>query len=136
MRLEATREFTRKADSWLSLFTPDDPALAKAIDDVRLSGKEASISNIASLYMQGTPEEQRNKATLLKGYLTRSIQAKKPTVLGALDLQRALNELPGIVGPAPWYEMGAKLFNENGMANIFDKGETSPLENYLNAFNK
>lgn len=109
MRLEATRDFTRKADDWLALFAQDDPALAKAINDVKASGKDANIPNIASLYVTGSMEEQQEKRRALQSYLTKSLQAKKPTVLGALDLQAALNELPALAGPDPWYAQFAKM---------------------------
>lgn len=111
MALEATRDFTRKADDWLGLFAQDDPDLAKAISDVKASGKDPSVSNIASLYIQGTAEEQQTKRLALQSILTKSIQAKKPSVLGALKLDQALNEIPALAGPDPWYAQIAKLGN-------------------------
>ena len=109
LNLQATREFVNKGDNWLSLFAQDDPSLAKALNDVKVAGKQPTVANIAALYVQGSMEEQQQKRLALQSYLTKTLQSKKATVLGAYNLQQALNEVPALAGPDPWYAQIAKL---------------------------
>ena len=134
MKQEATRDFTRKADSWMSLFAQDDPMLAKAISDVKLSGKEASVANVSALYLQGTPEEVKTRRAALQSMITKSIQAKPVTALGALNLDQVLRELPAVIEPESdsRFVEGAKWFYNKGIEPIFTN-ELSPVENFVRA---
>lgn len=127
---EETANFTSNAIQWLPV---GDPNIKSAVDAVRVANKDTTLANIATAYISqaATPEERRIRRSSLTEMVKATALGKSKGSIGALDVNRIVNEIPMTTGESRLGQFGGYLYDST-IGPVLNS-PYSPVENAIRA---
>ena len=118
---QATQAYAVNPTSALLPFASVDPALKKAIEDA----PSKDLSTIAKLYIGEDYATGMVKKNALAGYIKQSIQGRKKTLVGNVDSEVLLAELPMVMKQSRLGEWADRI--PRGAGVVYDNVASTPL---------